>query len=186
MSKIIEIKHLSKTFKIKEKEKGLKGSLKEIVYNSDLIFLAGGDTLEEIKFYNDIKLRDIIKDYNGVIMGQSAGSINLAYDVYNSLEKESDLLNSFIWKGLCKTNINIEPHFIYDDSNFNNLEKIQRKEVLKESYNRTLYGFLDGSYIYQNNDKKLLYGKAYEIKNGIIKEIGNNKETIELWFLFIV
>ena len=30
MSKIIEIKHLSKTFKIKEKEKGFKGSLKSI------------------------------------------------------------------------------------------------------------------------------------------------------------
>lgn len=31
MTKIIEIKHLSKTFKIKEKEKGFKGSLKSII-----------------------------------------------------------------------------------------------------------------------------------------------------------
>ena len=31
MSNIIEVKHLSKTFKIKEKEKGFKGSLKAIL-----------------------------------------------------------------------------------------------------------------------------------------------------------
>lgn len=31
MTKIIEIKHLSKTFKVKEKEKGFKGSLKSII-----------------------------------------------------------------------------------------------------------------------------------------------------------
>lgn len=157
-----------------------KDSIKNVVDKSDMVFIAGGDTLEEIKFFNEINLRNILKDYDGVIMGQSAGSINLAYDVYNSPECVEDLEKESKWQGLCKTRISIEPHFIYSDENFSEDEKLQRKEVLKESYNRVSYGLLDGSHIFDDGKKRFIYGETYKIRNGKITKVCDKKETIEI------
>ncbi len=157
-----------------------KGSVKSIIDKCDMVYIAGGDTLEEIKFFNEIGLRDLLKDYDGVIMGQSAGSINLAYDVYNSPECEEDLEKKSKWQGLCKTRISIEPHFVYSDENFSDGEKLQRKEVLKESYKRVSYGLLDGSHIFDNGQKQTLYGEGYQIENGKITKVCDKKETIEI------
>ncbi len=148
-----------------------KGSIKDVIDKCYMVFIAGGDTLEEIKFFNEINLRNILKDYDGVIMGQSAGSINLAYDVYNSPECIEDLEKESKWQGLCKTRISIEPHFIYSDENFSEDEKLQRKEVLKESYNRVSYGILDGSHITDIDGEVKFYGECYKIENGNISPL---------------
>ena len=154
-----------------------KEDIKTIISNSDVIFLAGGDTLEEITFFEEINLRELLKDYNGVIIGQSAGSINLACDVYNSPESTEDLKKESKWMGLCKTNINIEPHFVYSDKNFDEGEKIQRKEVLKESFNRTSFGICDGSHIFVDDGKAYMYGEGYIIKDGKINKYCDNNDN---------
>lgn len=153
-----------------------KGSIKNIIDKCDMVFIAGGDTLEEMKFFNDIELKDLLKGYNGVIMGISAGAINLAYDVYNSPESKGDLEKESKWNGLCLTYINIEPHFVYSDENFTPNEKLQREEVLKESYNRVLYGLLDGSHITDIDGRVNFYGTCYKISNGKITLICKNKK----------
>lgn len=155
-----------------------KDKTEEIIDKSNMVFLAGGDTLEEIEFFNKINLREILKNYGGVVMGQSAGSINLACDVYNSPERMEDLKKKSKWKGLGLTNISVEPHFVYSDADFTDDEKLQRKEVLKESYNRKLYGICDGSHIFIDEENYLICGESYKIKNGIITKICNKKETI--------
>lgn len=43
--------------------------------------------------------------------------------------------------------VNIEPHFVYDASSFNENEKYQRNAIIEESYNRSIYGQCNGSHI---------------------------------------
>ena len=152
---------------------------KEYIDKANMIFLSGGDTYIQNEFFKRIHLREKLRNFNGLIIGQSAGAINMANDVFNSPE-EMEKSEPVFFQGLGLTNINIEPHFVLDDSNFDESEKYQRNAVLSESNNRKIYGQCNGSHILIDNDGNVtIYGKTYLISNGQISlacENGYNKE----------
>lgn len=149
---------------------------KELIENSNMIFLSGGDTLTENEFFKSINLKELLKDYNGVILGVSAGAINLADIAYDSPETILDIDKPHIFEGLSKTNINVEPHFMLDTTNFTEDELAQRNEILKESYNREIYALVDGSHILIDNKEDILYGEGYLIKDGDLTKLSISKE----------
>lgn len=157
----------------------VKENINSIFEDCNLIFLCGGNTLTQNKFFNSIGLKEYLKNIDSVIVGISAGSINSAKNVYNSPESEEDLKNSPYLNGLELTNINIEPHFILENLSDDNNE-LQRNAILKESYNRTIIALTDGAYILQTNNECKLYGEIYKIKNGIIDKICDNDECVIL------
>ena len=66
------------------------------------------------KFINELNLKELLKDYNGVIIGASGGAMNMAKKVYCIPEIEGEHKDkSFkkILNGLGLTNINIIPHY---------------------------------------------------------------------------
>lgn len=64
------------------------GNLQEDIKKSDIIFLSGGHTPTEMAYFEEIKLRDLLKDYDGIIIGQSAGALNLANTVVCEYNKK--------------------------------------------------------------------------------------------------
>ena len=157
-----------------------KENITSILKECDLIFLCGGNTLIQNTFFNNIGLKEHLKNIDSVIVGISAGSINAAGNVYNSPESEDDLKNSPYLNGLGLTTINVEPHFMLEDLNNDYNKNLQRNAILKESYNRAIIALTDGSYILQTDKEFKLYGESYKIKNGIISKICNNDECIIL------
>ena len=157
-----------------------KENVNSILKDCDLIFLCGGNTSIQNKFFNSINLKKYLKDVDSVIVGISAGSINSAGDVYNSPESDEDLNNSPYLKGLELTTINIEPHFILENLNDDYNKKLQRNAIIEESYNRTIIALTDGAYILQTNNECKLYGESYKIKSGTIDKICENDECVIL------
>lgn len=149
-----------------------KEDIGNILKNSSLIFLSGGDTFKQNMFLNAIKLKDYIKETDACIIGISAGAINSAEIVFNSPENEKDLTHSAILKGLALTTINVEPHFDLDNPN-----KIQMDSIIKESNNRIIYGLPDKSYIFNNK----VYGKCYRIYKENIELISKDDEIIDIY-----
>lgn len=149
-----------------------KEDIGNILKNSSLIFLSGGNTFQQNMFLNTINLKDYIKETDACIVGISAGAINSAEIVFSSPENEEDLTRSTILKGLDLTTINIEPHFDLDNPN-----KIQMDSIIKESNNRIIYGLPDKSYIFNNK----IYGKCYRIYKENIELISNDDETIDVY-----
>ena len=151
----------------------------EYIDKANMIFLSGGDTYIQNEFFKRINLREKLEKFNGLIIGQSAGAINMADDVFNSPE-EMENSEPVFFKGLGLTSINIEPHFMLDDSNFDESEKYQRNAILSESNNRKIYGQCNGSHILIDNDgTATIYGETYLISNGKISlacENGYNKD----------
>ena len=100
--------------------------------------------------------------------------------VFPDIEQEMEKSEPVFFQGLGLTNINIEPHFVLDDSNFDESEKYQRNAVLSESNYRKIYGQCNGSHILIDNDgNATIYGETYLISNGQISlacENGYNKE----------
>lgn len=144
---------------------------KELIENSNMIFLSGGDTLTQNEFFKSIKLKELLKDYKGTILGVSAGAINLANIAYDSPETILDIDKPHIFEGLGKTEINVEPHFILNTTNFNEDELAQRNEILKESKNRDIYALIDGSHITIENNNSTLHGEGYLIKDETITQL---------------
>ena len=140
----------------------------EFVDKADLIFLSGGDTFMQNEFLKEIKLKELLENYNGIIIGQSAGSINMAKDVFNSPE-QSEKSEPIYFEGLGLTKINVEPHWKMDTSLFDENEKYQRKYILEESKKRDIYAICDGGYILINEDNNEIYGEVYIIRNKKIK-----------------
>ena len=143
---------------------------KEFIEKASFIFLSGGDTYLQNEFFKEIHLKELLNNYDGIIVGQSAGSINMANDVFNSPEKGEDS-EPIYFEGLGLTEINIEPHFKIDTSKFEENEKYQRNYILKESQKRDIYALCDGSYILISNDEKKIFGETYLIKDGKISRI---------------
>ena len=154
-----------------------KINAKEYVEKADLIFLSGGDTYIQYQFFTEIKLKDLLVNFNGLIIGQSAGAINMSNNVFNSPENQEQSEPIF-FDGLGLTNINIEPHFQYDDTNFDDNGKYQRNAIIRESYNRQIYGQCNGSHIIiDENNVATIYGDTYLIENGNITKICDNKNN---------
>ena len=75
------------------------------------------------------------------------------------------------------TEINIEPHFNIETSNFNELENYQRDNILGESLSKTIYALCDESHIFETDNSIVVYGQSYIIRRGIISLLCNNKES---------
>lgn len=80
---------------------------------SDWVILCGGHVPTQNRFINEIGLKDILKGFDGVIMGCSAGSMNCADIVYSHPELPGEAVDPGYkrWlKGLGLTEIQLIPH----------------------------------------------------------------------------
>ena len=150
------------------------------IEGADLVFLCGGDTYNQYELFSKMNLKQILSSYHGIVMGQSAGALNMAVDIFNS-QKEKEKSEPIFYEGLGLTTINIEPHFKLDDTNFDEKEKYQRNAIIKESYNRPIYGQCNGSHIFIGEDNVVtIYGETYLIMNGIIEKICDNQKSFTI------
>ena len=86
----------------------------EFVKQANLIVLSGGHTPTENFFFADIHLKELLEDYEGVVVGISAGSMNSAEVVYAQPEEPGETLDPDFEKflpGLGFTKIQIIPHY---------------------------------------------------------------------------
>ena len=89
------------------------GDIKSAVLNSNVVFLSGGHTPTQNKYFKEIGLREILQNYSGVVIGQSAGTINLADDSYVQPDNEAEFHDKCFpktLKGLGFVNFKVYPH----------------------------------------------------------------------------
>lgn len=145
------------------------GDLKSVVEGADIVFLTGGDTKTQMDYFERIGLRDILKEYNGIIIGQSAGAMNLANLVVCPPEDES--VSTYTWNGLGIVDINIEPHFSMDDFSNDEFYSNKLKEI-SETY--PLYAYGDGAHIYYDGNYSI-YGEVYYLFDSKLDRVNNIK-----------
>lgn len=121
------------------------------IKDADIIFLLGGDPFEQIGFLKNTKIDKFLKKFDGIIMGVSAGAMNMGNKVYYS--KDDDYPESVIYDGLNLVDITIDPHF--DPNN-----KDQISEFLKFSENIKIIGLPNISSIRVSNEVKFI-GEHY-------------------------
>lgn len=129
-----------------------KDVAQKYILESDVVFLMGGDPEKEMMSIKEYDLVDILRERNGLTIGVSAGSMNMAsYVCYLDEEKGIDILE---YDGIGLTNLYIYPHL-----DLTNIDYI--KEIFDVSKKKDLILLPDNSFIRIENGKEKFYGEHY-------------------------
>lgn len=132
----------------------------DIIQKAKVIWLSGGDTTTQFQYLIQYNLDSLIKNHQGIIIGMSAGSINLAKTSICTLTCNHP--SQEIYKGLGCVDISVEPHF---DTNF------LTDELLDLSEKYTIYGLCDNSMIICYDSHTDFIGDVYIIEKRKLKKI---------------
>ena len=156
---------------------------RELIGEANFIILGGGHTPTQNRFFADIALRELLKDYDGVVWGISAGSMNCADIVYAPPEDNGEAVDPEYKRfltGLGLTKTAILPHYHYwKDRSLDGLKVID-DIILPDSMGRTFCFIADGSYILVKDGVGELRGEAYVIRDGAIEQISSDGDTVML------
>ncbi len=147
----------------------------------DVLILSGGHVPTENRFFTALHLREKLQDYDGIVLGISAGTMNSADMVYAQPELAGEAVDPDYQRfltGLGLTKVNILPH--YEDVKDEILDGMRVYEDITypDSFGHVFYALEDGSYLYSDGSGEILCGTAYEIKDGKIRQICGEDETV--------
>ncbi len=153
-----------------------------LVASSDLILLSGGHVPTQNAFFQDIGLREILEDFDGTVVGISAGSMNCADEVYVQPEEagESDPDFERFAPGLALTDINILPHYQKVRNNILDGLRLFEDLTYTDSMGRMFFALPDNSYFVQDDDSLLLFGEAYRIMDGEKEQICESGAILDM------
>ncbi len=136
---------------------------KEIIENASCIYLMGGYPLEQFEYLSKNKLLATIRQSKAIIIGESAGAINISkHSIYS---KEEDFEKTTIYKGIGLTEISIEPHFLIDK------QDLLEKELFPLSHQFCIYGVCDNSAVIVKDKAIIFLGDVFKIENGMAQLI---------------
>lgn len=152
-----------------------KSNAKEILENADIIILSGGKCLCQQNFFKEINLKNILKNFKGIVIGTSAGTMNLCETVANFPEELADLDEPRWFEGLGFCDEIIIPHFDGKTKTYQiPLDEIDivNDYILPMSKEKDFLGIPNGSYLLvDDGGNKKLYGKCYKISKGEVTRL---------------
>ena len=155
----------------------------ELILGSDFVLLGGGHVPTQHEFFERIHLRDLLRGYEGIVMGISAGSMNCANPVYAQPELPGESIDPdyerFI-PGLALTSVHVLPHYNQVKDYMIDGRRLYEDVTFEDSFGHLFYVLMDGSYILVKNGRTTLHGEAYLIRNGHMAKICENGHHITL------
>ena len=154
-----------------------------LVAESEFIVLMGGHVPTQNEFFQRIGLRSLLRGYTGVIMGISAGSMNCMNPVYAQPELPGESVDPdyrrFI-PGLGLSRVQVLPHYQMVKHNILDGKRLYEDITFGDSFGRSFYVLVDGSYVMRRDDTYTLWGEGYLIRNGRMEQICRDGEYITI------
>lgn len=154
----------------------------KLIALSDCVMLAGGHVPTEMAFFNQLGLKNLLRDYTGVVIGISAGTMNCARTVYVQPEEPGESHPDFrrFAPGMGVTRFQILPHYQKVKDNILDGKRLFEDVTYADSMGHTFFALPDGSYIYQDHEETTLLGKGYRLKNGIMEQLTGDGDVLNL------
>lgn len=156
---------------------------KSLISHADFIITAGGHVPTQNAYFQKIRLAKLLQSFDGVVMGISAGSMNLADTVYVQPEEEGEGIDPDFARyaqGLSLTDINILPH--YQKVKDYTLDGLRLFEDITygDSYGNIFFALPDGSYFYQDENCQILCGESWVIRDGECSKLTEAGEEMDM------
>jgi len=135
---------------------------KERLEGYDVLILGGGHVPTQNRFMRQIELREKIKNFAGIIIGISAGTMNCADTVYAQPELEGESLEPGYDRfliGLGITDTMILPHYEEVKDAILDGRRVMEDITYPDSMGREFYALMDGSYLLVAEEEKVVYEK---------------------------
>ena len=161
----------------------------ELVRSAHWIVLCGGHVPTQNRFIHEIGLRDLLKGFDGVVMGCSAGSMNCADLVYSHPELPGEAADPSYrrWlRGLGLTDINLVPHYNQVRDAVIDGKRLFEDVAFPDSYGHRFYTFPDGGYIMVKDGRSTLFGEAWEISEGAMHKVSEENKTYSFMNLIFI
>ena len=154
-----------------------------LIQSAQFIILAGGHVPTQNAFFQSIGLRQLLRRFDGVLMGISAGSMNSADTVYAHPELEGEAVDPDYERflpGLGLTEVNIIPH--YNTLSGETLDGLDLFDdiAIPDSNGNVFFVLPDGSYILSDDGRQTLYGEAYVIADGQMERLSEDGDELSL------
>lgn len=144
----------------------------------DVLILAGGHVPTQNAFFKELSLREKIADFNGIVIGISAGTMNAADVVYvqPELPGESDSAFPRFTRGLGLTEFMLLPHVQEVRHDILDGKRLFEDLTFPDSMGHVFCALEDGSYLLIENNTTALCGAAWVISNGTMEKINEENE----------
>ena len=144
-----------------------------LISHCDFLVLSGGHVPTQNAFFRKIRLRHLLKAFKGVVMGISAGSMNMADTVYVQPEEPGESAPEFVRfsPGLGLTKVSILPHYQKAKDYMLDGKRLYEEVTFPDSMGHEFFSLPDNSYFYQDRHGLLLCGEGYRLKNGILEQL---------------
>ena len=152
----------------------------------DVILFGGGHVPTQNRFFKSFGLRNKMhiyrtKRHDGMVIGISAGTMNSADHVYAQPELDGEAADPqykrFI-RGLGLTKTNILPHYQMVKDSILDQQRLFEDITYKDSMGKRFLALPDGSYLLSVHGKETVWGEAYEIKDGVLRQISRENEVV--------
>lgn len=146
----------------------------------DVLVLAGGHVPTQNEFFSRVDLKNKLKQYNGMIISWSAGSMNSAEVVYAQPELQGEGIDENYVKfipGLGITKYMIIPHFQSIKNEVLDGLRVLEDITYPDSMGKEFIALNEGSYIMSLHGEEKIYGDAFLIKDGKSTQICRSGEV---------
>lgn len=157
----------------------------EILDRFDVVILAGGHVPTENAWFHQIRLREHLQHFRGIVIGISAGTMNCAEVVYAQPEEEGEAVNPHYQRfleGLGLTKTKVIPRYNQTIDAVLDGKRLFQDITFPDSMGESFYCLTDGAYIRKDTKtkKEVLYGEAYLISDGEIGMISKTGGEFEI------
>lgn len=143
-----------------------KEDVKTLIQNASVIFLLGGNILKQNGFLKEYVLSDLIKKSSAVVMGASAGAINMSAKWLCSKNFGDKVEVSSVYDGIGLDNFSVLSHFDLES----NMELVQSElSPLSEEIN--IYASNKDCALRIKGDKMDVFGDVYLISHSNIQKL---------------
>ena len=149
----------------------------------DAVFPAGGHVPTQRRWFESIGLRELLKDYIGLVICTSAGSMNAAREVYGWPEEPGESLDpnhELFFPGLGLAETVVLPHYQMMKDAWLDGRPLFADITFGHSMGKTFYAIPDGSFVLVENGAETLYGEGHRIRDGQMELVCTVGESIPL------
>ena len=153
-----------------------------LIWQSDFIILSGGHVPTQNAFFQEIDLKKFLKNYQGVVLGISAGTMNAAERVYVQPEEQGESVPEFqrFLPGLGITTVNVLPHYQQVKDYYLDGKRLFEDITFADSFGECFYVFVDGTYLLIEDGCTTLYGEALLLRDGCMTQISESGDIVIL------
>ena len=162
--------------------------VEELLQRCDFLILGGGHVPSQNAFLHELDLPRLIKYFDGVVLGISAGSMNCARIVYAQPEEPGEAVDanySRFLPGLGLTEVQILPHYhLCKDLSVDGF-KVYDDIAMPDSRQQwhRFYVFPDGTYLLGADGEETIYGEFLLIENGVMRRVAGDGQQMRLPFV---